>query len=139
VGGTLGNGELKGEIEISAYSALVSGRRIGGLIVGSRQQRAEDNRRQVIVVTRERGLGRAVAWVVGKEGDAVPLIRQNAASGSTLHAEEAGAWNILHVSYPMLRVNHSVDFKSEEGGCTNEAESSFSRLRRSEFGINSPD
>ena len=32
-------------------------------------------------------------------------------------------------------VNHSVEFKSEEGGCTNEAESYFSRLRRSEFGI----
>ncbi len=35
----------------------------------------------------------------------------------------------------MLRVNHSREFKSEDGACTNEAESWFSRLRRSEMGI----
>ena len=35
----------------------------------------------------------------------------------------------------MKRVNHSVEFKSEDGGCTNQAESYFSRLRRAEFGV----
>jgi ISXO2-like transposase domain len=35
----------------------------------------------------------------------------------------------------MLRVNHSREFKSDEGACANEAESWFSRLRRAEMGI----
>jgi hypothetical protein len=35
----------------------------------------------------------------------------------------------------MKRVNHSVEFKSENGACTNQAESYFSRLRRAEMGI----
>ena len=35
----------------------------------------------------------------------------------------------------MMRVNHSVEFASEDGACTNQAESFFARLRRSEFGI----
>jgi len=63
------------------------------------------------------------------------MIRQHVASGTTVHADESGAWNILHASYPMKRVNHSVEFKAEDGACTNQAESYFSRLRRCEFGI----
>ncbi len=51
----------------------------------------------------------------------------------TVHADESGAWDALHASYPMLRVNHSREFKSDEGACTNEAESWFSRLRRAEI------
>jgi hypothetical protein len=35
----------------------------------------------------------------------------------------------------MRRVNHSQEYKSEDGACTNEAESYFSRLRRSQYGI----
>jgi hypothetical protein len=52
-----------------------------------------------------------------------------------VHADQSGTWNILHASYPMKRVNHSIEFKSEDGGCTNQPESYFSRLRRAEFGI----
>jgi hypothetical protein len=63
------------------------------------------------------------------------MIRANIASGTTVHADEAGGWDILHASYPMMRVNHSVEYKSEDGASTNWAESYFSRLRRSEFGI----
>jgi hypothetical protein len=112
-------------ISVPAFARKIA-RPIGGGIVLNRQ---------VVVVARERGLGRSIAWVVAREADAVQVIRENVASGSTVHADESGGWNILHASYPMLRVNHSVEFKSEEGGCTNEAESYFARLRRSEFGI----
>lgn len=94
----------------------------------------EAGKRQVVVVARER-LGRTLTWAVGKESDAVPMIRANVANGTIVHADESGAWNILHGSYPMLRVNHSREFKSEEGACTNDAESYFSRLRRAQYGI----
>jgi hypothetical protein len=52
-----------------------------------------------------------------------------------VHADESRAWDILHASFPMRRVNHSREFKADDGACTNQAESYFSRLRRSEFGI----
>jgi hypothetical protein len=93
-----------------------------------------EDRKQVVVVARERE-GRARTWVVGKESDGVPMIRANVADGTEVHADESGAWNVLHASFPMKRVNHSIEFLSEDGGCTNWAESYFSRLRRSEMGI----
>ena len=94
----------------------------------------QTGKRQVVVVARE-VMGRTLPFVVPRESAAVPLIRKHVASGTTVHADESGAWDALHASYPMLRVNHSREFKSEDGACTNEAESWFSRLRRSEMGI----
>jgi hypothetical protein len=91
-------------------------------------------KRQVVVVVREI-LGRTLPFVVPHEAAAAGMIRQHVASGTTIHADESRAWDILHASYPMMRVNHSREFKSEDGACTNEAESWFSRLRRAEFGI----
>jgi transposase-like protein len=133
MGATLGGTELAGEVEIDgAYFG--SRIRQTNRRADRRQQRADDNRRRVVVVARERR-GNAMPWVVDRESDAVSLIRARVASGSTVHADESGAWNILHASYPMKRVNHSVEFVSEDGACTNQAESYFSRLRRSEFGI----
>lgn len=134
MGATLDDGrELAGEVEIDgAYFG--SRIRPANRRADRRQQRADDNRRRVVVVARERQ-GRAIPWVVAREGAAVPMIRQHIASGTTVHADESGEWNILHASYPMKRVNHSVEFKGEDGGCTNQAESYFSRLRRAEFGI----
>ncbi|MBV9859573.1 MAG: IS1595 family transposase [Alphaproteobacteria bacterium] len=93
----------------------------------------ENPKRRVVVVARERG-GQTVTWVVDRESDAVPMIRRRVASGTTVHADESAAWNVLHASYPMLRVNHSFEYRSEEGACTNQAESFFARLRRAEFG-----
>ena len=73
---------------------------------------------------------------VPRESDAVPLIRQHAASGTTVHAYKSGARDVLHASYPMLRVNHPREFKNDEtDACTNEAEIWFSQLRRAEMGI----
>jgi transposase-like protein len=126
--------ELAGEVEVDgAYFG--SRTRPANRVADRRQQRRENIKPQVVVVARERNLGRAVPWVVGRESEAVPMIRRAVASGTEVHADEASGWDILNASYPMKRVNHSIEFKSEDGGCTNEAESYFSRLRRSEFGI----
>src|SRR5712675_903868 len=74
----------------------------------------QTGKRQVVVVAREI-LGRSLPFIVPRESAAVPMIRQNVASGTTVHADESGAWDILHASYPMLRVNHSREFKSDDG------------------------
>ena len=70
-----------------------------------------------------------MTWVVRKESDAIPMIRAVVASGTEVHADESNAWNLLHASYPMKRVNHSIEFSAEDGSCTNQAESFFSAVR----------
>jgi transposase-like protein len=90
-------------------------------------------KRQVVAVARERS-GRTLPFIVAKESDAVPLIRQHVASGTIVHADESAAWDRLHASYDMRRVNHSVEYKGADDACTNQAESYFSRLRRAEIG-----
>jgi len=92
----------------------------------------QTGKRQSVVVARERQ-GKTLSFVVAKEADAVALIRQAVAVGSTVHADEAGGWDRLHAYYDVMRINHSVAF-SKDGACTNQAESYFSRLRRAELG-----
>jgi transposase-like protein len=133
IAATLGSGELRGEVEIDgAYFG--KGPKQANRKADRPDRRTLDIKRQVVVVARERR-GDARTWVVGKEADAVPMIRASVASGTEVHADESGAWNVLLASYPMKRVNHSVEYKGEDGACTNQAESYFSRLRRAEFGI----
>ena len=62
----------------------------------------------------------------------VPTICARVESGSTVYADEASSWDVLHGSYDTRRINHSVAFVDEDA-CTNQAESCFSRLRRAEI------
>lgn len=127
-------GELSGVVE-------VDGAYFGGHARPTRDRNQQPDRRlvenqtgkrQVVVVARERG-GRTMTFVVGKESQGAPLIRANVASGTIVHADESSAWESLHASYEMHRVNHSQTY-SANGACTNQAESFFSRLRRAELG-----
>ena len=81
-----------------------------------------------MVVAREI-MGRTLPFIVPRESDAVPLVRQHVASGTVVHADELNAWERLHASYDMRRVNHSAEYVSEDGASVNQAESFFSRLR----------
>jgi ISXO2-like transposase domain len=81
---------------------------------------------------RQRG-GPTVPIVTMHEAEAVPVIRHRVAGGSTVHADEASAWDDLHAWYEMRRINQRRAY-SMDGACTNQAESYFSRLRRAELG-----
>ena len=89
-------------------------------------------KRQCVVVMRERK-GRTLPFVVRHEGDAVPMVRDHVGTLATIHADEGTGWDALHAGWDTHRVNHSVRFY-DEGVCTNQAESYFSRLRRMEVG-----
>lgn len=54
--------------------------------------------------------------------------------GSQIHADEAPGYDDLHAFYDMQRVNHSVEYMSETGACSNQAESFFARFRRMQKG-----
>jgi hypothetical protein len=136
VGATIqSEAELSGEVEVDgAYfggHAKQENRR-----ADRRDRRLAEERtgkRQVVVIIRERN-GRAVPVVVPRESAAVPTIRSLVASGTVIHADESAAWDVLHGSYDTHRVNHSVEFVSDDGASTNWAESYFARLRRGEIG-----
>lgn len=89
-------------------------------------------KRQCVVIMRERG-GKSLPFVVRNEGDAVPYVRDHVGTLTTIYADEGSGWDDLHAGWETKRVNHSVAFM-DEGVCTNQAESYFSRLRRMEVG-----
>lgn len=89
-------------------------------------------KRQCVVIMRERG-GRSLPFIVANEGDAVPYVRDHVGTLATIYADEGTGWDALHAGWDTRRVNHSVAFM-DEGVCTNQAESYFSRLRRMETG-----
>ena len=75
---------------------------------------------------RQRG-SRTVTAVVKHETEAVPIIRRRVARDSIVHADEARAWDDLHATFEMKRINHGEAY-SKDGACTNQGESYLSRL-----------
>jgi len=126
--------KLDGEIEID-------GGYFGGYV--KPENRKEDRKdlrlkanrsgkRECVVIMRERR-GKSLAFVVKHEGDAVPHVIDRVNRMATINADEGTGWDDLHAGWETKRVNHSIAFM-DEGVCTNQAESYFSRLRRMETG-----
>lgn len=93
----------------------------------------QTGQRRCVVTVRERD-GKTLTFVGLGEDDAVDFIKTRVDRDATIHADESPAWHILHARYAMKRVNHEESYSSENGACTNQAESFFSRLRRAEMG-----
>jgi len=93
----------------------------------------QSGKRRVVVVMRERK-GRTLPFVFKSEDASLSTIGQRIQAGSTIFADEATHWDVLHSRYLTKRINHSEAYSDGEA-CTNMAESFFSRLRRSEIGI----
>ena len=127
--------ELSGEVQVDGayFGGHVKPQNRKADRADRRLAEEQTGKRQVVVVARE-VRGRALPFIVPRESDAVPLIRKHVASGSIIHADELNAWERLHASYDVRRVNHSVEYKADDGANVNQAESYFSRLRRAEIG-----
>jgi hypothetical protein len=93
----------------------------------------QSGKRKVVVIIRERG-GNSVPAVFASESAAGSFIRARIAKGTTVHADEASAWDNLHDRFEMKRIDHSQAY-SFDGACTNQAEEYFSRLRRAEIRV----
>ena len=100
--------------------------------VDRRLLKNRSGKRKVVVTMRERN-GRTLAHVFDHEADSVETIHASVKTGTTVHADEATSWDALHGFFDVHRVNHSIQF-FDNGVCTNQAESYFSRLRRAEIG-----
>src|ERR1700692_4965228 len=133
--------ELRGiNVGGSGRKAEIDGAYFGGYVKPAnrvenrRDRRLRQNRsgkRKTVVVIRERD-GKTLPGVFASEGAALSFIRTRIARGTTVYADEAGAWNELHGRFTMHRINHQEAYSL--GGPdeinTNNAESFFSRLRR---------
>jgi transposase-like protein len=126
---------MEGEVEID-------GAYFGGYVkpanerknrVDRRLAQHQTGKRRVVVIMRERN-GRTLPFVFRAEGEAVHTIAARVKLGSTIFADEAASWDVLHTRYLTKRVNHQDAYSTDEA-CTNQAESFFSRLRRAEIGI----
>ena len=93
-----------------------------------RRSENRDASRRVVIAVRQRG-GRVLPFVRKTEAEGVKIVRERVELGTELHADEAGHWDILETQYQAHRINHSLAY-SLDGACTNQAESYFSRLRR---------
>ncbi len=92
----------------------------------------QSGKRKCVVIIRECG-GNSVPAIFKSESHAGAFILSRVAKGTKLNADEAGAWDGLHKNFEVTRINHQEAY-SFDGACTNQAESYFSRLRRSEIG-----
>jgi transposase-like protein len=92
----------------------------------------QSGKRRVVIVMRERK-GKTLTFVAKSEDASVSTLKDRIEVGSTIYADEASHWDQLHARYLTKRINHSEAYSDGEG-CTNQAESFFSRLRRAEVG-----
>ncbi len=93
----------------------------------------QSGKRQSVIVARERN-GKTITLVAKSEDEGVKPLESRIEAGSTVYADEASHWDRMAARFNTRRINHSECYSDGEG-CTNQAESFFSRLRRSEIGI----
>ncbi len=101
--------------------------------VDRRRAEHQTGKRKVVVIMRERG-GITLPFVFKSEAASVHAIGTKVELGSTIYADEAAGWDVLHSRFLTKRINHEEAYSTDEA-CTNQAESFFSRLRRAEIGI----
>ncbi len=88
----------------------------------------QTGKRRAVVAAREKS-GRTRAIVVEHEADGVEPIAKVIEPGSKVHSDEGRHWDALAAQFDLASVNHSEAY-SQNGVCTNQVESYFSRLRR---------
>ncbi|ABD86296.1 IS1595-like element ISRpa4 family transposase [Rhodopseudomonas palustris] len=88
----------------------------------------QTGKRRVVIVLRERN-GSTVTFVRKSEAEGVDIAKRIVSRDAIMHADEAAHWDALRAGWQVHRINHSEAY-CDDGACTNQAESYFSRLRR---------
>ena len=100
------------------------------------RRKLSNPKKQCVLALRQRG-GRILATVVPGElrEPAWDLVRRRVRGPAELMADEAPGYNDLVALFPMRRDNRGGAYVVEPGSSTNQAESFFSRVRRSAHGV----
>ncbi|MEX0751606.1 MAG: IS1595 family transposase [Xanthobacteraceae bacterium] len=121
---------LFGEVEVDGmyHGGHIRPANLADNRIDRRLAKHQTGKRRVVVAFRQRK-GRTLPFVVREEGEGVELAKRVVDRLAVIHADEASHWDVLHNGWMTLRINHSEAYSTPEG-CTNQAESYFSRLRR---------
>lgn len=100
-------------------------------------------KRRIILTLRQLGPNpgdgavRTITCVVKAEKaeEVIPIIQRYVQPGSTVHTDDGNAFCSLSAWYEHATVRHSVEYSTDTGVNNNQAESFFSRSRRSEYGV----
>ena len=82
------------------------------------------------------GADKTLTFVIKQENqaDVSKLAGAFVRKGSVICADESNAYDPLHAKFETRRVNHSVEYRADDGTTNNLAESYFSRFRRMQYG-----
>lgn len=82
------------------------------------------------------GADKTLTFVLKSENqaDVIDLATTFVEKGSVICADESNAYDPLHAKFETRRVNHSVEYRADDGTTNNLAESFFSRFRRMQLG-----
>ncbi len=82
------------------------------------------------------GASKTITFVLKSENqsDVSKLADAHVTQGSTICADESNAYDVLHAKFDTHRVNHSVEYRADDGTTNNLAESYFARFRRMQYG-----
>ncbi len=82
------------------------------------------------------GASKTLTFVIKGENqkDVGNLAESFVKKGSVICADESNAYDALHAKYETRRVNHSIEYRSDDGTTNNLAESYLSRFRRMQYG-----
>lgn len=82
------------------------------------------------------GAVKTLTFVIKSENqtDVINLADRFVSRGAIVCADEANAYDPLHARYDTRRVNHSIEYRADDGTTNNLAESYFARFRRMQYG-----
>ena len=82
------------------------------------------------------GANKTLTFVIKAENqtDICNLSEKFVKKGSVICADESNAYDRLHAKFDTRRVNHSVEYRANDGTTNNLAESYLSRFRRMQYG-----
>ena len=83
-----------------------------------------------------KGSNKTLTFIIKAENqaDVSKLADDFVKKGSTICADESNAYDPLHAKFDTRRVNHSIEYRADDGTTNNLAESYFSRFRRMQYG-----
>ncbi len=82
------------------------------------------------------GADKTITFVLKAENqtDVSNLAAAYVVKGATICADESNAYDPLHAKFHTRRVNHSKEYRADDGTTNNLAESYFARFRRMQYG-----
>ena len=97
------------------------------------EHQREDKR---CVLVMRQGTEKTKTFVIKSENQAsvMTLAQAHIDVSATICADESNAYDTLHAKFPLRRVNHSMEYRADDGTHNNYAESYFSRFRRMQLG-----